>query len=261
MGPRVQGPGSGVQGPVIAVAFPREDYVAALEKAGATVRVLSPSDDPLPDALDQVDGVLLTGGPDVRPSIYGAAATHPTVEVDETRDAYELPLARAALTRALPLLAICRGVQVLNVAAGGTLIQDLPSEHPSPLTHSLTEPRDVVAHDVHVTTGSRLAALLTGVMTHEGRVGVNSRHHQAIDRVAEGFTVTAVAPDGVVEAIEQPAAPFCIGVQWHPENFHRTGRFAGLFDGLVEAARSNTARHSTCGVPGNMSKASIDVSS
>src|SRR5215208_1368613 len=108
------------------MAFPKADYKAALEKAGAEVRELNPDNDLLPGSLDGLDGVLLTGGPDVRPALYGADETHSTVEIDDERDAYELPLAKAAMERRMPLLAICRGVQVLNVAAGGTLIQDLP---------------------------------------------------------------------------------------------------------------------------------------
>lgn len=233
-------------GPVIGVAFPRPDYVAALEQAGAVVRVLTPGSDRLPDVLDQLDGVLLTGGPDVRPARYGAATEHPTVEVEEARDAYELPLAKAAIDRGTPLLAICRGVQVLNVAAGGTLVQDLPSERPSGINHSIIEPRHAIAHDVHIEPGSRLATLMKEQLTPDGRMDVNSRHHQAVDRVAEGFTVSATAPDGTIEAIEAASAPgFCIGVQWHPENFYRTGESAPLFNAFVEAARSKTATHST----------------
>jgi putative glutamine amidotransferase len=232
--------------PVIGVAFPREDYVAALEQAGAEVRVLQPGQDVIPAVLQALDGVLLTGGPDVRPDRFGAVTTHPTVEVDEARDAYELPLARAALDAGMPLFAICRGMQVLNVAAGGTLIQDLPSERPGTLRHSVPEPPDAVAHDVAIAPGSRLAAVMADRLAPGGRLDVNSRHHQALDRVADGFAVSAVAPDGIVEAIEQVAAPrFCIGVQWHPEDFYRTGESAALFAAFVDAARSKTATHST----------------
>lgn len=231
-----------VQGPVIGVAFPREDYVAALTQAGAQVRVLTPGVDLLPAALDALDGVLLTGGPDVRPDHYGAATTHPTVEVDEVRDGYELPLAKAALAARLPLLAICRGVQVLNVAAGGTLVQDLPSQRPSAINHSLVEPRTAIAHTVHLTPGSQLASVMAPHVGAGGDMPVNSRHHQAIDRVARGFTVAAAAPDGTIEAIEAAAGTesgFCIGVQWHPENFYRTGESAGLFNAFVAAANGS----------------------
>ncbi|MDA1306723.1 MAG: gamma-glutamyl-gamma-aminobutyrate hydrolase family protein [Acidobacteria bacterium] len=232
-------------GPTIGVAFPREDYIAALEQAGAVVRVLDPDVDALPGVLDTLDGVMLTGGPDVRPSLYGATTEHPTVDVDPVRDAYELPLARAAFERGLPLLAICRGLQVLNVAAGGTLIQDVPSAHPSEITHSLLDPRNAVAHDISVVPGSRLATAMADRLTPGGRLEVNSRHHQAIDRLAEGFTVVALAPDGIIEAVEPTRPGFCISVQWHPENFYRTGEFSALFTAFVDAARSNTATHST----------------
>jgi len=218
------------------VAFARPDYLAALREAGAEVRELSPGADVLPAALATLDGVLLTGGPDVRPSLYGAPTTHPTVEINDPRDAYELPLAKAAMAAGLPLLAICRGVQVLNVAAGGTLIQDLPSERPGGLAHSITTPTTAIAHDVTVTPGSRLADVFAPALSQDGRLEVNSRHHQAIDIVAPGFVVSAVAPDGTIEAIEASARGFCVGVQWHPENFWRTGETASLFQSFVTAA-------------------------
>ena len=218
--------------PVIGVAWPKEDYVTSLERAGATVRVLDAAKDLLPDALDECDGILLTGGVDVDPKEYGEAP-HPTVELDATRDDYELALAKLAIARDLPLLAICRGVQVLNVAAGGSLIQDLPSQHPSSIGHTQNEPKNSIAHDVAIAPGTCLSALLG----RPSAIPVNSRHHQAVKDTAPGFVVSATAPDGVIEAIERPTSTFCVGVQWHPENFWATGQFGGLFDGLVQAAR------------------------
>lgn len=219
--------------PTIGIAFPREDYLAALTQAGAIIRVLDPTRDVLPDALDALDGVLLTGGPDVAPTHYHAATTHPTVVIDADRDAYELPLARAALATGLPMLAICRGMQVVNVAAGGTLIQDMPSAH-------------APVHEVSIVGASRLGRLLADRLTPGGSVPVNSRHHQAVETVAPGFVVTATAPDDTIEAMENG---HCLAVQWHPENFHRTGEFSALFDALVDDARrharSKTATHST----------------
>jgi len=222
--------------PVIAVAWPTHDYIDALERAGAQVRELTPQGDPLPAALEGCEGVLLTGGVDVDPREYGDADRHPTVEVDPARDDYELALARLAMERDLPLFAICRGVQVLNVAAGGTLIQDLPSAHPSALAHSITEPKNQIAHDVHIAAHTRLAALLAHRAGPGDALPVNSRHHQSVKETAPGFVVAATAADGVIEAIEQPGASFCLGVQWHPENFSKTGEFAELFQGLVDAA-------------------------
>jgi len=221
---------SATSAPVIGVAFPKDDYVTSLERAGAHVRILDAAKDVLPDALDECDGLLLTGGVDVDPLVYGETP-HPTVETDAIRDDYELALAKLAIERDLPLLAICRGVQVLNVAAGGTLIQDLPSQHPSATPHSITEPRNAIAHDVAITNGTCLSMLLGAPS-----LSVNSRHHQAVKDTAPGFVVSAISPDGVVEAIERPASTFCVGVQWHPENFWATGQFVGLFQGLVRAA-------------------------
>jgi putative glutamine amidotransferase len=222
--------------PTIAVAWPQPDYLASLERAGATPRVLDPVRDRLPDILDQCDGVLLTGGADVDPVHYGADERHESLKLDTARDAYELELARAAMARDLPVLAICRGVQLLNVAAGGSLVQDIPSQRPSDVLHAQREPNTSTPHTVTVRQGSALADLL-GPSATAGALPVNSRHHQCVDRVAPGFIVSASAPDGVVEGIERPGARFCVGVQWHPENFWRTGEFSSMFRGLVDAAR------------------------
>jgi len=225
------------------MAFAKPDYKAAVERAGAEVRELIPGRDVLPEALADLDGILLTGGPDVRPSLYGATEAHPTVEIEDRRDAYELPLAKAAIEQGLPLLAICRGVQVLNVAAGGTLIQDLPSARPGGLNHSVTTPKTAIAHDVTVVPGTRLAQAVAAQLDGGSRLDVNSRHHQAIATVAPGFVVSASAPDGTIEAIEattsngMPREGFCVGVQWHPESFWSTGETASLFESFVSAAR------------------------
>lgn len=230
--------------PVIGVAWPKPDYLKSLERAGADPRVLRPDRDPLPDALETCDGLLLTGGSDVDPVRYGETDRHPTVDVDPERDDYEIALARLAIARDLPLFAICRGVQVLNVAAGGTLVQDIPTSLPSAVVHRRSRPPRVKrspAHAVAVTPDTRLAALLDRQARH-GQVAVNSRHHQAIRQLAPGFVVSAAAPDGIVEAIERPGATFCVGVQWHPENYWRTGEFAGLFEGLVHAADTRRRR-------------------
>jgi putative glutamine amidotransferase len=226
-----------VKSPLVAVAWPKPDYVTSLERAGATVRILDPARDEPRGVLETCDALLLTGGVDVDPAEYGETDRHPTVEVDRARDTYELALARAALERDLPVLAICRGAQVLNVAAGGTLIQDLPSTVVSTVEHTIAQPKDAIAHEVVVAAHSRLAGLLPASAAAPNRIAVNSRHHQAVRQPAPLFVVSATARDGVIEAIEKPEASFCIGVQWHPENFWRSGEFAGLFKGLVEAAR------------------------
>jgi putative glutamine amidotransferase len=216
-----------------------DDYVSAVGQAGGGVRVLEVTDRPA-EVLREVDGILLTGGADVDPALYGAERHTATVDAEPGRDAFELELARRALEADVPLLAICRGVQVLNVAAGGTLVQDIPSVFPAPLPHALPQPLDGPCHEVAIRAGSKLAGLLG--FEQAGACHVNSRHHQAIERVGDGLAVSASAPDGVIEGLEKPDARFCIGVQWHPENFWRTGEFTALFNGVVEAARTARRR-------------------
>jgi putative glutamine amidotransferase len=172
----------------------------------------------------------------VLPAIYGEPA-HAAYEAAEAgRDDYELELVRRAVSADVPVLAICRGLQVLNVALGGTLVQDIPSQVASPLVHEVETPRAAIVHPVWIAAGSVLAQLLGSGENSDER-GVNSRHHQSLDRLGEGLLVTATAPDGVIEAAEDPSRRFCVGVQWHPENFYRTGEFRALFDGLVQACR------------------------
>lgn len=212
------------------------DYEESLRRAGAQVKLLAstPGAADAAAALEGVDGLVLPGGPDVDPARYGQPLHASASLAGNERDAFEIALAAHAVERDLPLLAICRGMQVLNVEAGGSLIQDVPSEVPHACRHDVPEPRDAIAHAVTVAADSRLAAILGTA----GDVSVNSRHHQAVRRIAPGFRMSAQAPDGVVEAIERDDRRYCIGVQWHPENFWPSGRFAELFRALVEASRS-----------------------
>jgi putative glutamine amidotransferase len=196
------------------------------------------------DALDGIDGLLLTGGDDITPGRYGETP-HPTVvEAEPGRDEFELALVKAARDRHLPIFGICRGIQVLNVAFGGTLVQDIPSAMETDLSHSLQQPRDHVAHQVTVTPDSMLHRALGPAVDASHTCRVNSRHHQSVGQLGAGLRAAATAPDGVIEAIEAPGAPFCVGVQWHPENFWRTGEFSSLFESFVRAARErlNAAR-------------------
>ena len=191
------------------------------------------------DALAGIGGLLLTGGGDVDPARYGATPHEKLEEVDPARDEFEIALIAAARSRDLPIFAICRGVQVLNVAGGGTLVQDIPSEVTGALNHSLVVPPHPpyeLAHEVWVEKDSLLAKLMGERLVGSDTCDVNSRHHQAVKTVASGYRVSATAPDGVIEAIEDPAARFCLGVQWHPENFWRTGEFRALYEGFLEAA-------------------------
>ncbi|HVL65944.1 MAG TPA: gamma-glutamyl-gamma-aminobutyrate hydrolase family protein [Vicinamibacterales bacterium] len=213
------------------------DYIASVEQAGGQPRILEVSDSPK-QVLKEVDGLLLTGGGDVDPAFYGEDR-HPAVDDAEPgRDEFEIDLARRAVEADVPMLAICRGAQVLNVAMGGSLVQDLPTQVTTELPHSIVDPRDHVAHEVQVAPDSRLRGLLGPAVAAEGTCRVNSRHHQAVARLGRGLEPAAVAPDGVVEAIEKRDATFCVGVQWHPENFWRTGEFKSLFDAFVATART-----------------------
>jgi putative glutamine amidotransferase len=226
--------------PMIGISSNRkpEDYRRSVLHVGGTVRILEPTV-PAGEALAGLDGLLLTGGGDVGPTHYGEVP-HPTiVESEPGRDAFELTLVAEARRRGLPIFAICRGVQLLNVACGGTLVQDIPSELPGALEHSVKVPPHEpysLAHEVWIDKDTLLSRLMGERLGATDTCDVNSRHHQAVKRVAGGFRISATAPDGVIEAIEDPAARFCLGVQWHPENFWRTGEFRPLFEGFVETA-------------------------
>jgi putative glutamine amidotransferase len=215
-----------------------EDYRQSILHVGGEPRVLEPSLS-IEQALDGISGLMLTGGGDIAPARYGEPP-HPALEEAEPgRDEFEIQLVNAARARDLPIFAICRGVQVLNVAGGGTLVQDIPSQLTGALPHSFPVPAHQayeLAHEIWIEKDSLLARLMRDRIVDDG-CEVNSRHHQAVKQAAAGFIVSATAPDGVIEAIEDPAARFCLGVQWHPENFFRTGEFRALFEGFLEAAQ------------------------
>ena len=213
-----------------------EDYLESVRRAGGEpIEVVVGGESP-EQILARVDGLMLTGGGDVDPALYGETP-HDTFQASETgRDAFEIALARAAVDKGIPMLAICRGMQVLNVAMGGTLFQDIPSQITGALQHAVPQPRAGVAHEVWVTKGSQLQTLLTDHMEDGETCHVNSRHHQSVKQVAKGFEISATSPDGVIEAMEKPDSAYCVAVQWHPENFWRTGEFRELFEGLVQSA-------------------------
>jgi putative glutamine amidotransferase len=214
-----------------------EDYRQSVLHVGGEVRLLDPSAD-VPGALEGLDGLLLTGGGDVDPAKYGEAP-HSTFDPAEPgRDDFELALVALARKRGLPILAICRGAQVLNVAYGGTLVQDIASQVPGALTHKVEVPPHQafeLAHEIWIDKDTLLSRVMRERLSDADSCDVNSRHHQAVRQLGPGLIASATAPDGVIEAIEDPAARFCLGVQWHPENFWRTGEFRPLFEGLLEA--------------------------
>lgn len=220
-----------------------EDYRQAILHVGGEVKVLDAST-PIDQALAGIDGLLLTGGEDVAPFHYGETP-HPTVVADEAgRDEFEIALIKGARAQQMPIFAICRGVQVLNVACGGTLVQDIAAFVKGAMNHTFAAPPHEsysLAHEIWIDTDSLLSKLMRERLSGADECEVNSRHHQAVKHVAPGFRVSATAPDGVIEAIEDPAAPFCLGVQWHPENFFRTGEFRPLFEGFLEAAQRTTS--------------------
>ena len=222
----------------IAVAPCRKmpDYLASVRAVGGDPWELTYDVDAADVVVRSCAGLVLPGGVDVDPARYDEARHSTVTDVDVARDEYEIALVRAALAADLPILAICRGLQVMNVAAGGSLIQDVPSQVGNAVPHQVAAPKDAIAHDVSLSPGSRLEQLM-GHAAVGGRLPVNSRQHQAVGRLAGSFVVTSLAPDGVIEALELPRARFCLGVQWHPENFVESGTFLPLFAGLLAATR------------------------
>jgi putative glutamine amidotransferase len=191
-----------------------EAYVNAVRAAGMTPLIVPPLEPrELEPILDAVKGLVLTGGEDIDPAEYGEAR-HPEVQsVHTRRDKSELHLARLAREHKLPTLAICRGIQVVNVAFGGTLVQDIPSQRPSNIDHDQSEKRDHRLHNVRIEPKSRLARALEATVA-----TVNTSHHQSVDRVAPGMNITARAEDGIIEGMESSDDDWwMLAVQWHPE--------------------------------------------
>jgi putative glutamine amidotransferase len=215
----------------------RDNYTGAILAAGGLPLILPiPGDEPglIAGYLDVVDGLLFTGGEDVAPAYYGEAADARCQEPDRERDLFEIHLARAALEQETPVLGICRGLQLLNVAAGGTLYQDVACR-PGTLAHhsAKTENRQNLIHHVRIHPGTRLHAIM-GVTESQ----VTSTHHQFVKDLAPRLQATAeAAEDGIVEAIERSDHPFLVAVQWHPERMYRKHpEHLALFQALVSAA-------------------------
>ncbi|MGB7755054.1 MAG: gamma-glutamyl-gamma-aminobutyrate hydrolase family protein [Salinisphaera sp.] len=210
------------------------EYSESVVRAGAVPVLLPPvgGRELAESWLERLDGVILTGGGDLDPALYGGHE-HPTVyNLDPARDTAEMAVARAALERSLPILAICRGLQVVNTVLGGTLYEDLPAEFESAVAHRVI-PHTPTRHGVRVEPGTRLASILGASETESV-----SWHHQGIRSLGEGLKPIAHADDGLIEAAELPAHPWCIGVQWHPELSAAEDRAQQrLFDAFVEQAR------------------------
>jgi putative glutamine amidotransferase len=200
-------------------------YVRAVERAGARALVVPPAEDGIDETLDALDGLVFSGGGDIHPEVYGADPHEATQGVNPRRDEAELALLRAALDRDMPVLAVCRGSQVLNIALGGDLVQHLPEVVGT--DRHLHTPGEFADHDVRIEPASRIGGILGE------RAGVKSHHHQAFGRLGSGLREAAWADDGTLEAVEDPGRRFAIGVLWHPEE----GEDLALFEALVAEAR------------------------
>jgi gamma-glutamyl-gamma-aminobutyrate hydrolase PuuD len=202
------------------------DYLRAVERAGGRPLLVPPSDDVVDDTLDALDGVIFSGGSDLDPALYGQEAHPETKGFVAERDRAEFALLQAALARDMPVLAVCRGSQVLNVALGGDLVQHLPEVVGDDKHKEL--PGEFGEHDVDLEPGTRIGTLLGE------RAPVKSHHHQGFGRLGSGLREAARADDGTLEAIEDPSRRFALGVLWHPE----AGEDLRLFEALVEEARA-----------------------
>lgn len=211
-------------------------YTLSIIQAGG-IPVLLPIDlteDMFEPTLARMDGILLTGGSDVNPASYGQKAHEKTYGILPLRDNLEFRAARLCVERHIPLLGICRGIQSLAVALGGSLIQDLPTQHPSDIDHSASSKDSLLkeAHQVEVAPDTRLAKIVGA-----GMLGVNTFHHQAVDRLPPCMAVSARATDGVTEAAEIPGDTFILGVQWHPEQMTSyQAQARAIFRAFVESA-------------------------
>jgi putative glutamine amidotransferase len=213
-------------------------YLRAVLAAGGIPLIIPPglSLDQLNETLERLDGLVLIGGGDIDPQIFNGQA-HPRVYgIDPERDALDLSLARLAAESRKPFLGICRGIQVINVALGGTLFTDIADQKDQALRHDWYPdiPRDHLAHPIRLEPNSHLAQILGG-----SQFEVNSLHHQGLEQIAPSLTVSAHSPDGLVEAVELADHPFGIGVQWHPECLPEHAPQRALFSALVEAAKDH----------------------
>lgn len=210
------------------------DYGEALSACGAAPVIIpvSPTGPVLEAIIDRLDALLLSGGPDVHPRRYDQMPAVGLGDIDEDLDRMEFEALALAESRDLPILAVCRGIQLLNVFRGGSLFQDIAGQRPESIGHRQQAPPAVATHTVAVASGTMLRRIVV-----KKTLWVNGRHHQGIQHVGQGLAVAATAPDGLVEAVEDPSKPFVLGIQWHPEGLWRNDPPARrIFNAFVAAA-------------------------
>lgn len=211
----------------------RENYLTAVSMFGAIPLPLPHELALVPQYLDIIDGLVVTGGAfDVPPEMYGEKTVHEKVTTKNRRTAFEKSMTEGMLARKKPILGICGGEQLLNVILGGRLIQHIPDSIPNALAHEQPNPRTEAGHTVAIKQGTLLHRI-----TGKDEISVNSAHHQAVASVGEGVIINSTAPDGVIEGIEYPAHPFCLGVEWHPE-YHISPADTAIFKAFVEACKN-----------------------
>ncbi len=213
----------------------RQNYCEAILEAGGIPLPVPHHAELAEEYASLADGFIFTGGAfDIDPALYGVDHRHETVITKQQRTTFEWRLMQLAHKLEKPILGICGGMQLLNVVLGGTLIQHIPDEVPNCLAHEQPHPRTGPGHDIQVYENTLLHRLVNLVMS-EGKISVNTAHHQAIKTLGEGFRINAMAGDGVIEGIEDPRRTFCLGVQWHPE-YHVSEADKKIFTGFIQAA-------------------------
>lgn len=213
----------------------RENYCTAVSDLGALPIPLPHEAGQVAAYLDLIDGLIITGGAfDVSPELYGDSARHEKTTTKDKRTQFEFAITKGAIARNIPILGICGGEQLLNVVLGGTLIQHIPDSIQNALEHEQKNPRHEPGHDVSVVSGTLLHKIVGAA-----NIATNTAHHQAVGKVAPGVIVNATTADGVIEGIEYPAHPFCLGVQWHPEYFVSEGDRKILKAFVAAAAKHN----------------------
>jgi Predicted glutamine amidotransferases len=213
--------------------FPRHYYVESIKNAGGIPLIIPPvrTTEEAADVLKPISGLVLTGGGDISPRYLKEDPRREIGSCFPERDLSEILLTQLALQQDIPLLGICRGIQVLAVAAGGGIYQDIPTQYPSAMLHRQTAPRQYPWHDVDIVKDSVLYRLLD-----QTKISVNSFHHQSVSKIPRGFIQCALAADGIIEGIEKLGTKFCLGVQWHPESMMETEIHSKvLFRGFIEA--------------------------